>query len=127
MITINTKGKADLVAKRIINTMRSQIILDWIIDDEDDMTLSNIQWRNKSWMRIKKSRNNKQLYVAMIGSAANNITSPMYAVYHSKFIEMLLRYFDTEIETFEVSSALIVGVDECMNMAIAQLSASNKK
>lgn len=122
MITINTKGKAEILANRIADTIRGNVISDWIIDGEDDITLSNAQWRHKSWMRIKMSQtNNRQLYVAMIGSANAFITGPMYAVYHSKYVEMLLRYFDTEIENFVVSSALTTGVDECMNMSITQI------
>ena len=35
----------------------------------------------------------------------------IYAVYHGRFAEMLLTYFDEEIETVEISSLAEVDVD----------------
>ena len=116
MIVVYTRGKASVLAKHIIEALRKNSIPEWIIDSENDLTLSNVQWRHKSWMRIKYlSTNDQILQFAMIGPASTYITSDLYADFHSKLAEMLLKNFDTEIQSIDISSALTVGVDESVN------------
>ena len=119
MITITTRTSANILASKIIETMQKDTITDWVIDSENDMTLTNIVWRNRSWMHIEKSNaGEKKLIISIIGPANVFITNDVYAVFHSRFIEMLLKNFDEEIIRFEISSALTSGVDKCINMQI---------
>ena len=119
MITITTRVSADNLAKKIIETMRKDTIAGWVIDSENDMTLTSISWRNKSWMHIVMPKvGETDLTISIIGPANIFITNEVYAVYHSRFLEMLLRNFDRDILKFEVSSALTAGIDKCLNMQI---------
>ena len=39
------------------------------------------------------------------------MSKAIYAVYHGRFVEMLLTHFDSEIEEIKVSSLLEKGID----------------
>lgn len=67
-------------------------IISWSYDKDGDFTLTHEQWRFHAWFR--PNIQNDSIIFALIGRNDQNMSVADYAVYHGKFIEMLLRHFD---------------------------------
>jgi hypothetical protein len=66
----------------------------WTADSDGDFTHSPEQWRRKAWFRPKVSEDRIVFNIfppqkAVVGTVT-------YAVYHGRFIEMLLTHFDSQ-------------------------------
>lgn len=97
-VKTNTPGLlVDSIKKKIdehkINT--------WSIDSDGDYTHNTDQWRYRAWIRHKIEAGRVVFYVICRNDANMSITE--YAVYHGRFVEMLLTHFDHECIDIEVS------------------------
>jgi hypothetical protein len=64
----------------------------WLLDTDGDFTHSQAQWKNQAWFR--PSIQQDRLVFNILGNRAQQMTRTSYAVYHGRFIEMLLAHFD---------------------------------
>ena len=67
----------------------------WICDDDGDFTYESQPWRFQAWIRpIIKDEHT--IIFAIVGRNDQKLTTLAYAIYHSRFIEMVLALFDYE-------------------------------
>ena len=71
-------------------------ITTWKYDPEGDFThtTSSGQWANKAWLRPEV--HSDKLRLVILKPKGMPLTREVYAVYHGRFIEMLLNHFDSE-------------------------------
>lgn len=84
----------------------------WTMDTDHDMTMCSPQLAYHAWIRIKQEDvEKKQVTFAIVSSTQYKLTTSLYAVYHSRFAELLLTYFDKEIKDLEINPLLTDGID----------------
>lgn len=64
----------------------------WSLDKDGDFTHSPPQWDKKAWLR--PTIESDHLKLRIIPPKGSHISRTTYAVYHGRFIEMLLTHFD---------------------------------
>lgn len=91
---------------RLLRRIRSRVedgeIGDWLCDDEGDFTLSDPRFRKRAWMRPRVE--DERLSFAILGPRGETLTRRTYGVYHARFMEMLLLYFDSEFARVSASA-----------------------
>jgi len=87
----------------------------WSVDSDNDFTHNVDQWRNRAWIRYKVEREFGRVVFFVICRRDANMTIVEYAVYHGRFVEMLLTHFDRECDTIEVSP-LATNYDSVKNL-----------
>jgi hypothetical protein len=75
---------------------------------EGYFTHSPAQWRFKAF--LKPSTDARVLMLNIVRPANGNVSSEVYAVYHGRFIEMLLAHFDRLFDS-ALASAMAVEAD----------------
>ena len=103
MITITTKNAPGQLVEKINTLIKNKRITTWDIDDENDYILNIDEYRYKAWMSIDDRIEGNTLFFCIIESRKYALTKEIYAVYHCKFAEMLLEYFDTEIDNLQIT------------------------
>jgi hypothetical protein len=88
IITDDPKGLLAAIRKAI----KDGKIDTWEVDDDGDFVHSPEQWRFKAWLRPSAQKD--ALVFNTIGPKETKISVTTYAVYHGRFIEMLLAHFD---------------------------------
>lgn len=73
----------------------------WSVDSDGDYTHNTDQWRNRAWIRHRIETGRVVFYV--ICRVDSNMSVVEYAVYHGRFVEMLLTHFDKECDAIEVT------------------------
>lgn len=112
MITITTKNAPKQLVERINTFIKNKRITTWDIDNENDYILNLDEYRYKAWMSINDRNEEYTLHFCIIESRKYAMTKEIYAVYHTRFAEMLLEYFDTEIEKLQISPLLVDNYDK---------------
>ena len=99
-IYVKTDGPSELV-KRIREGIENHTIETWLCDDVGDFTHDTDQWRYHAWMRpfIEEDR----VVFGILCRKDRNLTITEYAIYHGRFVEMLLRHFDKICIDIQVS------------------------
>jgi hypothetical protein len=87
----------------IRSSIRSGKVVTWSVDSDGDFTHSPQQWRLKAWFRPKIA--DGKIVFRILTPQKTAMNKETYAVYHGRFIEMLLAHFDTEFQR-AVSTAL---------------------
>lgn len=75
----------------------------WSYDEDGDFTHTG-QWRNKAWMSSFCTDDELVFYI--IGRKNIQMEVIEYAVFHGRFVELLLNHFPKEIPCLEVTSPL---------------------
>jgi len=91
MITVYTKGPSILLGL-IKGSIDKGHITTWSYDSDGDFTHTPPQWKGKAW--LSPSIENGVLLFSIISQNGIPLTTEYYAVYHGRFIEMLLAHFD---------------------------------
>lgn len=73
----------------------------WSVDSDGDFTHNTDQWRYRAWFRHSIEAGRVVFYV--ICRRDKNMSVVEYAVYHGRFVEMLLTHFDKECDEIEVT------------------------
>lgn len=84
-------------------------IINWIVDNDGDYTMSREQWRYHAWFRVIKE--NDRLIFGIVQSRKYPMTNILYGIYHGRMSETLLIYFSDFIEKIEVTPDPIIGID----------------
>ena len=74
----------------------------WSVDKDGDYTHTAEQWKNHAW--ISPIIEEERVVFAIIGCVNVNLSVVDYAIYHGRFVEMLLAHFDHQCDCIEVSS-----------------------
>jgi hypothetical protein len=77
-------------------TIAAGTIQTWSVDADGDFTHSPEQWRLKAWFRAKLS--DDKIAFRIISPQKVTMNRATYAVYHGRFIEMLLTHFDEQFQ-----------------------------
>lgn len=73
----------------------------WQYDVDGDFTHTPQQFVNRAWMRPYVRQGS--LWFGIVRTAQTKITVEIYAIYHGRFIEMLLAHFDSKFTNVSAS------------------------
>lgn len=108
-IKLKLKGiSANNLISQIMDYINTGKLRTWEYDIEGDFTHSAPQWKNEAWIRhnyITDSNAEWDVIFGLLGKKTEEMTKSLYAIYHGRFSEMLLTYFDNYIVKFEITSA----------------------
>ena len=94
-IVVKTSRPKGLV-KSIKTAINEDRITRWGYDEDGDFTRKDGEWARKAWLRpVFKTEG---VVFKIFPPADTVMSSVVYAVYHARFVEMLLRNFDTMFE-----------------------------
>lgn len=79
--------------KEIKELIKDGKIDTWSVDDAGDFTHSVDQWRYRAWLRPRVEAD--RLVLGILCRKDRDITVIEYAMYHGRFIEMVLAHFDS--------------------------------
>jgi hypothetical protein len=79
-------------------------IATWKYDSDGDFTHTPDQWRSKAWLRPQVI--NGVLRFTILIPASTLRSCEVYAVYHGRFIEMMLAHFDKSFDNVAASALL---------------------
>lgn len=96
--TVNPKKLVADINEKINNSH----IETWSVDKDGDYTHTAQQWRFHAWMHpiVEDGR----VVFAIWGRTSEDLSVVDYAIYHGRFVEMLLVHFDQQCEQIEISS-----------------------
>ncbi len=97
-VKTNTPG---LLIENIKKGIDEHRVNTWSIDPDGDYTHNTDQWRYRAWIRHKIEPGRVVFFVICRNDA--NMSVVEYAVYHGRFVEMLLTHFDTDCISIEVT------------------------
>jgi hypothetical protein len=100
-------GDPQQLLDAIKEAIRSGTVETWELDTDGDLTHSPEQWNNEAWFR--PSVQTGQLVFMIIGKESEAMSTEVYAVYHGRFIEMLLAHFDDKFSSASATAQAIVG------------------
>lgn len=90
---------------RLVENIKKKIdehkIDTWSVDSDNDFTHDVDQWRKKAWIRYRIEAGRVVFFI--VGRKGFDMTIVEYAVYHGRFVEMLLAHFNKECDAIEVS------------------------
>ena len=98
--------------RNLLDSIRSEIragrVETWSVDSDGDFTHDPEQWESKAWFRPKVGTDRIIFYI--LTPQNTTMKKSTYAVYHGRFIEMLLAHFDTRFQR-AIATALPVEGD----------------
>lgn len=105
-IKIKTNNASELL-EDLKSAIKEDKIETWAYDD-GYFTHSPQQWKHKAWFKpqVKEEGLNFGIYPPK----SKSISSSIYAIYHGRFIEMMLAHFDNKFKKIE-ATALIANPD----------------
>lgn len=106
MITFKTNNPQQLLIA-LKDAIRNGHITTWA-DVNGDFTHTPTQWAKQAW--LEPSVSGDELRFAIIKSQGFNVTTEVYAVYHGRFVEMMLAHFDKRF-TSAYASAMPTSAD----------------
>ena len=92
-ITVVSTAPTTLLAN-IKEQIDDKEIRTWSYDQDGDFTHTPPQWKDKAWLRPKIVTG--KLILNILPPSKTKLSAEVYAVYHGRFIEMLLEHFDKE-------------------------------
>jgi hypothetical protein len=84
----------------IKSAINSNRVVTWSCDSAGDFTHTPQQWSYRAWLRPHIGNGN--LRFTIIGRDDTVLTKEVYAIYHGRFLEMMLAHFDGK---FSISSS----------------------
>jgi hypothetical protein len=92
----------ELLLKQIKAGIIEGTIQTWSLDKDGDFTHSPTQWKYKAWLRPRIGQG--VLVFRILGPTSTKMSKEVYAIYHGRFIEMLLAHFDTKFDSARASA-----------------------
>jgi hypothetical protein len=90
-VIVVTPDPAGLL-RGIKDQMTSGKIDTWSVDSDGDFTHTPPQWNKQAWLR--PSVETDRIVLRILTPKGRNLSRAAYAVYHGRFIEMLLTHAD---------------------------------
>ena len=69
-------------------------VVTWSYDEDGDFTHTAAQWVKKAWLRPSITKD-ERLSLFILPPNEGEISSEVYAIYHGRFIEAMLRHCDS--------------------------------
>lgn len=95
-VIVKTSKPSDLL-KAIRKAIDEKKIETWTYDSDGDFTHNPVQWSHKAWLKPKVYTT--ELRFGILSRKDTKLSTTIYAVYHGRFIEMLLTHFDSQFTT----------------------------
>lgn len=95
--TLNPKQIVENIKKKIDDNK----IDTWSYDADGDFVHDVDQWRYSAWLR-PRIENNRVVF-GILGRTDRKMSTVEYAVYHGRFVEMLLSHFDDDCNAINVT------------------------
>jgi len=95
--TANPRKLVDDINEKINNSA----INTWSIDKDGDYTHTAQQWQFHAW--VHPIVETERVVFAIWGRVSEDMSVVDYAIYHGRFVEMLLTHFDHQCTKIEVS------------------------
>ena len=92
-----------MLVSRIIKMIDNDVIDTWTYDNDKDFTHVG-QWANKAWFTYEYKIG--QVKFSLLGRKSVDMTLMEYAVYHGRFVELLLNHFPKDILELRVTKPL---------------------
>lgn len=102
-IIINTDTPQTLLDE-IRKAIDSDQVITWQYDENNDFTHASDQYADLAWLRPRIYE--RELRFGIIGRKDHVLTDVEYGVYHGRFIEMLLMYFDKRFTAVTATATL---------------------
>jgi hypothetical protein len=100
-IRVQTQRPKGLLAS-LRSAIRAGSLDSWEVDDDGDLTLTQVQWRSKAWMRPRVS--DGRLTFNIIAPLNTALSTRAYAVFHARLVQTLLEDFDAQFERVSASA-----------------------
>jgi hypothetical protein len=81
---------ADALLTKIKRLIDQGHITTWSYDEEGDFTHTATQWKNRAWLRPQVQPDRLRLVIRK--SKTVPLTREVFAIYHGRFIEMLIEH-----------------------------------
>ena len=101
MAVFVTTNDSNELLQEIKKAIDDRTIVTWEYDSDGDFTHSPDQWKNKAWMRPHVEEG--KIVFGIVDRKDINLTITEYAVFHGRFVEMLLEHFDRKCSDIRVS------------------------
>ena len=105
-ITIETAAPSALL-KQIKDAIASGKIVTWSVDKDGDFTHETPEWRHVAWLRPRVYEGKLKLFI--LSPKSKRLSKTAYAIYHGRFIETVLVYFDTSVTRLSASALAETG------------------
>ncbi len=92
-----------MLVESIKEKIKQQTIKTWAVDDDGDLTHIAEQWKYRAWIRSKIEHESNRVVFYIICRNDRDLSVIDYAVYHGRFVEMLLTHFDRDCQSIDVS------------------------
>ena len=97
MAIIIKTDNPNILLDNIYAGIESKRVEKWAILNDGRLTYSTLLWRNETFFKPEIWVEESELRFGLIKRKdRKNMPSKMYTHYHTKMVEMLLTYFDTE-------------------------------
>ena len=100
--------------KQLLEDIKKNIsdgkIKTWSCDADGDFTYEAEQWHCRAWMRPFTSQSGEIIF-GILCRKDRNISVTDYAVFHGRFVEMLLVHFDRQCEDI-ISTSKVTKYDK---------------
>ena len=108
-----TTGNPKKLHKGIKDAINAGEIQTWKIDGNGLLThcTSTDQWEREAWFGCILEEN--RIVFCINGREDRALTVPEYAIYHGRFVEMLLTHFDRDFSDIQVSPLIDSAYDRC--------------
>jgi hypothetical protein len=94
-VLLNIYGYSDDTREELLSLANGKIDT-WSVDSDGDFTHTPPQWKNQAWLRPKFEPG--ELILSIITPTGKQLATETYAVFHGRFIEMILAHFDRQFE-----------------------------
>jgi hypothetical protein len=93
-VIVSTPNPVGLLTA-INNAIKRKRVVTWSYDTDGDFTHTAEQWKNRAWLRPRVEED-RRLILNIVAPRETTLSTTTYAIYHGRFIEMLLSHFDGE-------------------------------
>lgn len=100
-VYVKTENASELLGK-IKKAIDDEKIKTWKYDDEGDFYHSPEKWNYSGWLHPVVT--DRYLILGIIKPKDDTMSKLTYAMYHGRFIEMMLHHFDEKFETIYASA-----------------------
>ncbi len=100
-VYVKTEKASELLGK-IKKAIDDEKIKTWKYDNDGDFYHSPDQWQYNGWLHPVAT--DKYLILGIIKPKDDTMTKLTYAIYHGRFIEMMLNHFDDEFDLIYASA-----------------------
>ncbi|WP_147469320.1 hypothetical protein [Corallococcus sp. AB045] len=105
-IVVQAKMPRELL-RAIRNAIDDGLVANWEYDGDGDFTYLEGPYKRQAWFSARSSTD--RLTLNMIGRKDTHVSVGLYAIYHGRFVEMLLQHFDDNFDGVRVTASATPG------------------